>query len=71
MAISAGFINKSSCQKYKLFEVLNRIVVEELEAWFFCDVEAIRQADPKVSANLATQQQDLDPDAIKGVIWEA
>jgi hypothetical protein len=46
-------------------------VVEELEAWFFGDVEAIRQAYPKVSANLATQQQYRDPDAIKGGTWEA
>ena len=48
IAISAGLIPKSSCQKYKSFQVLNRIVVEELEAWFFGDVQAIRQAYPKV-----------------------
>ena len=30
MAISAGLITKSSCQKDKSFQVLNRIVVEEL-----------------------------------------
>jgi hypothetical protein len=48
MAISAGLITKSSCQKDKSFQVLNRIVVEELEAWFFGDVQAIRQAYPKV-----------------------
>ena len=41
MAISAGLITKSSCQKNKLFQVLNRIVVEELEVWFFSDVQAI------------------------------
>jgi hypothetical protein len=66
MAISAGLITKSSCQKDKSFQVLNRIVVEELEAWFFGDVEAICQAYPKVSANLANQQPYRDPDAIKG-----
>jgi hypothetical protein len=48
MAISSGLITKSSCQKDKSFQVLNRIVVEELEAWFFGDVQAIRQAYPKV-----------------------
>jgi hypothetical protein len=46
-------------------------VVEELEAWFFGDVEAICQAYPKVSANLANQQPYRDPDAIKGGTWEA
>ena len=71
MAISSGLITKSSCQKDKLFQVLNRIVVEELEAWFFGDVQAIRQAYPKVSANLANQQPYRDPDAIKGGTWEA
>ena len=68
---SAGLITKSSCQKYKSFQVLNRIVVGELEAWFFGDVEAICQAYPKVSPNLANQQPYRDPDAIKGGTWEA
>jgi len=71
MAISAGLITKSSCQKDKSFQVLNRIVVEELEAWFFGDVQAIRKAYPKVSAHLANQQPYRDPDAIKGGTWEA
>lgn len=71
MAISSGLITKSSCQKDKSFQVLNRIVVEELEAWFFGDVEAIRQAYPKVSPNLATQKKYREPDAIKGGTWEA
>lgn len=73
MAISSGLITKSSCQKDKSFQVLNRIVVEELEAWFFGDVQAIRQAYPKVSAHLANQQPYRDPDAIKGVhgrLWK-
>jgi len=71
MAISSGLITKSSCQKDKSFQVLNRIVVEELEAWFFGDVEAIRQAYPKASPNLATQKKYREPDAIKGGTWEA
>jgi hypothetical protein len=71
IAILAGLITKSSCQKDKSFQVLNRIVIEELEAWFFGDVQAIRQAYPKVSANLANQQPYRDPDAIKGGTWEA
>ncbi|MEZ2247128.1 MAG: DUF4276 family protein [Microcoleus sp.] len=71
ISILAGLITKSSCQKNKSFQVLNRIVVEELEAWFFGDVEAICQAYPKVSANLANQQPYRDPDAIKGGTWEA
>jgi hypothetical protein len=71
IAISAGLITKSSCQKDRSFQVLNRIVVEELEAWFFGDVQAIRQAYPKVSPHLAKQKGYRDPDAIKGGTWEA
>jgi hypothetical protein len=71
MAISSGLITKSSSQKDKSFQVLNRIVVEELEAWFFGDVEAICQAYPKVSPHLAKQKQYRDPDAIKGGTSEA
>ncbi|WP_333354940.1 DUF4276 family protein [Microcoleus sp. N3A4] len=67
----ARLITKSSCQRDKSFQVLNLIVVEELEAWFFGDVQAICQAYPKVSANLANQQPYRDPDAIKGGTWEA
>jgi len=71
IAILAGLITKFSCQTDKSFQVLNRIVVEELEAWFLGDVPAIRQAYPKVSASLANQQPYRDPDAIKGGTWEA
>ena len=46
-------------------------MVEELEAWFFGDVQAICQAYPKVSANLATKEKYRYPDAIKGGTWEA
>jgi hypothetical protein len=67
----AELITKSSCQKDKSFQVLNRIVVEELEAWFFGEVQAIRQAYPKVSANLAKQEPYRDPDAIQGGTAEA
>jgi hypothetical protein len=31
---------------------LNRIAVEELEAWFFGDIEALRAVYPKLSATL-------------------
>lgn len=50
--------------------VLNRIAVEELEAWFMGDVEALRAAYPRVSATLHRQAKYRDPDAIAGT-WEA
>lgn len=53
------------------FQVVNRIAVEELEAWFFGDVPAIQQAYNRVSRHLAKQQNYRDPDAIPGGTWEA
>ena len=67
----AGLITKSSCSDEQDFQVLNRIVIEELEAWFFGDIAAICQAYPRVSSNLANQAKFRDPDGIKGGTWEA
>lgn len=71
IAQSAGLTTKSSSYPDKSYQVINRIVIEELEAWFFGDIEAIRHAYPKVSRNLANQSAYRDPDAIKGGTWEA
>jgi hypothetical protein len=51
--------------------VLNRIVIEELEAWFFGDVSALRRAYPRVPASLGEQARYRDPDALAGGTWEA
>jgi hypothetical protein len=50
--------------------VLCRIAVEELEAWFFGDVEALRAAYPKIPAGLHNRKKYRDPDAIAGGTWE-
>jgi hypothetical protein len=52
------------------FQVLNRIAIEELEAWFFGDVEALVAAYPRVDAHLGQQAAYRDPDAIVGGTWE-
>lgn len=51
--------------------VVNRLAVEELEAWFFGDWEAVRAAYPKVPASIPEKQGYRDPDAIQGGTWEA
>lgn len=56
IAQEAGFITKSSRKPNQNFQVLNRIIIEELEAWFFGDINAICQAYPRVSSNLAKQK---------------
>ena len=51
--------------------VATRIAVEELEAWIFGDVGALRAQYPKVPASLDRQARYRDPDAIAGGTWEA
>lgn len=51
--------------------VLNRIVIEELEAWFFGDWDAVRNAYPGVSPRIPQKNGFRDPDAIAGGTWEA
>lgn len=53
------------------FQVVNRIVIEELEAWFFGDWPAVKQAYPRVPDNIPQKSPFRDPDAIKGGTWEA
>jgi Domain of unknown function (DUF4276) len=52
-------------------EVLNRIAIEELEAWYFGDILALCRAYPKVPASLGQKAGYRDPDAITGGTWEA
>jgi hypothetical protein len=70
MARQAGFLTRSSAEGGQ-FQVLNRLAVEELEAWFFGDVDALRQAYPGISPSLGERAGYRDPDAIRGGTWEA
>jgi hypothetical protein len=51
--------------------VVNRIVVEELEAWFFGDIVAMTKAYSKLSPHLGNRSAYRSPDAIRGGTWEA
>ena len=66
----AGLVTRSAARGGS-FQVLTRIAVEELEAWFFGDVAAISQAFPRVPQSLGQQRGFRDPDAIRGGTWEA
>jgi hypothetical protein len=70
-AKEAGLIAKSMNQNSSRFHALNRIAIEELEAWFFGDVEAVHEAYKKVPLTLGTRSAYMDPDTIKGGTWEA
>lgn len=51
--------------------VLNRIAIEELEAWFLGDVAALVKAYPGVPASLGARKRYRDPDGVTGGTWEA
>lgn len=51
------------------FQALNRIAVQELEAWFLGDPTALRLAFPNLSPRIADRAGLRDPDAVSGT-WE-
>lgn len=69
-AASAGFPTRTGATGAK-FVVLNRIAVEELEAWLFGDPTALATAFPGVSPTLGAKNAYRNPDAIAGGTWEA
>lgn len=70
-AAGAGLATKSLPGADGNFHVLNRIVVEELEAWFLGDGAAVCGAYPSVSAHFGQRAAYRDPDAVKGGTAEA
>jgi hypothetical protein len=69
-AHDAGLATRSSPSRGH-FQVINRIAIEELEAWFWGDWEAVRAAYPKLDASVPQRAGYRDPDAVKGGTWEA
>ena len=53
------------------WQVVTRIAIEELEAWYFGDWEAVLQAYPRVPSNIPGNRSYRNPDAIAGGTWEA
>lgn len=68
-ASRVGLITKA--RNNKGFQVVNRIVIEELEAWYFGDVQAVAAAYPGVPPTLDQKAKYRDPDSITGGTWEA
>ncbi len=69
-ARGAGLITRTR-SRGPIYQVVNRIVIEELEAWFFGDWDAVCQAYPGVIRNLPQKQGFRDPDGVRGGTWEA
>lgn len=70
-AEAAGLVSKAATGKGRVFHVVNRIAIEELEAWFFGDAEALRKAYPRLPSTLVLKAPYRAPDAIRGGTWEA
>ncbi len=51
--------------------VATRIAIEELEAWLFGDLTALRAVYTRIPASLDHRASFRDPDAINGGTWEA
>lgn len=53
------------------WKLVNRVAIEELEAWYFGDWEAVCRAYPRVSPTVPKQSRYRDPDSVRGGTWEA
>lgn len=69
-ANAAGLITRTASAGAP-WRLVNRLAVEELEAWFFGEWEGVRKAYPKVAATIPQQAAYRHPDAIAGGTWES
>jgi hypothetical protein len=69
-ATSAGLTSRATSHDGQ-WRVATRLAIEELEAWFFGEWEAVTEAFPGVDVNIPAQAGFRDPDAVRGGTWEA
>jgi len=69
MARNAGLVTRSTAGG-RAWQAVNRIAVEELEAWYFGDWDAVLAAYPRAPENVPNQARYRDPDGINAT-WEA
>ncbi len=70
IALQSGLITRSIATTNTPFQILNRIAIEALEAWFLGDPEAIRQAYPHAKEKVSQHIKRLpNPDAVMDA-WE-
>jgi hypothetical protein len=70
MTHDAGLVTRSQARGQS-YVVVNRIAIEELEAWYFGDWQAVRAAYPAVPETIPARAPYRQPDAIAGGTWEA
>lgn len=71
IARNAGLYTKTNPDYSGNSQVINRIVIEELEAWFFGDIDAIHWEFQRVPLSLARKSKYRNPDNIAGGAAEA
>lgn len=71
IARESNLLTKLAARDNPKFQVLNRLAIEELEAWFFGDIEALHATYPRISLTLGNRAKYRDPDSIRGGTWEA
>lgn len=69
-AVHAGLRTRTT-SKTTGWQVANRIAIEELEAWYFGDWDAVCQAYPRVPPTIPQRAGYRDPDTVRGGTWEA
>ncbi|MCY3879250.1 MAG: DUF4276 family protein [Rhodobacteraceae bacterium] len=67
---NAGLISRRNAAGTE-WQVVTRIAIEELEAWYFGDWQAVRATYPRVPATIPKQSAYRIPDDIQGGTWEA
>ena len=70
LAANAGLVTRSRAGRRR-WQLVNRIAIEELEAWYFGDWKAVCGAFPKVSPGVPDKAGYRNSDAIRGGTWEA
>jgi hypothetical protein len=70
IAQKAGLLSRTR-SRTSPWRLVNRIAIEELEAWYFGDWAAVCSAYPRVAATVPRRQSFRDPDAVTGGTWEA
>ncbi len=66
IAVEAGLSTKSAPGSDDRYQVINRLAIEELEAWFFGDFEAINWAYTKIPVTHQKKSKYRNPDQITG-----
>lgn len=71
IASQAGLTTRSVASGSASYVVVNRVAIEELEAWYFGDWKAVCTAYPKAPSTIPAKAAYREPDQIKGGTWEA